>query len=413
MASYSKELVSCVSLLDNILSPMSSEDFLDNYFGKSFLHLPGPTGKFSSLIPWSELNRVLEEQRLAPPRLKLFRDGKEIDPEKYLHLPKGPDPRLKAAEFTNLLGQGATLIVDQFDELYRPVRELAVALERVFRIHIQANLYAGWRTDQGFLLHYDEHDALIVQVAGRKRWQVYGPTRLYPLDKGKDAETAEKPTGEPFWDSVLEDGELLYIPRGWWHVAYPVAEPTLHLTVGLSNPRGIDLLFWLVSRLRNCAEVRQDIPHLSSRNTQQAYLGKLREHLFNAWTVDLIDDYMAISDSIALPRPHFELPHAATPEGSTIRRKSQVRLTGPRRLNLSGTTENGNIKFKCFGKTLHCNVAILSALEKLNDGQFHPVQELIALTHNQDSNVITFLQVLALQGILTTMSETDDTSRDE
>src|SRR5260370_3413425 len=105
MASYIKELAPSVSLLDNILSPMRSEEFLDNYFGKSFLHLPGPKGKFSSLLPWNELNRILEEQRLMPPRLKLFQAGKEIDPDKYLHLSKGPDPRLKAAEVTNLLGQ--------------------------------------------------------------------------------------------------------------------------------------------------------------------------------------------------------------------------------------------------------------------------------------------------------------------
>lgn len=410
MIGYAQELAPATTPLDNILFPMTSDEFIENYFGKSFLHLAGHRGKFSSLLPWNELNRVLEEHRLAPPRLKLFQAGKEIAPEKYLHLPQGPDPRLKAAEVTNLLGQGATLIIDEFDELYHPVRKLAVALERIFRIHVQVNIYAGWRTDQGFLVHYDEHDTLILQVAGRKHWQVYRPTRLYPLDKGKDVEAAQKPTGEPIWDGMFEDGGLLYIPRGWWHVAYPVDEPTLHLTVGLSNPRGLDLLSWLVMRLKNCAEARQDLPHLFSPIVKQAYLEKLRDHFFNAWTTDLMDRYMAASDSMALPRPCFELPDAASSGGIVLGRKSRVRLIGPRRLNLSGEPENGNLKFKCFGKTLHCSVAVLLPLEMLNDGKFHSVQELVDLAPDQDANVITFLQVLALQGILTTTSKPDGNS---
>jgi ribosomal protein L16 Arg81 hydroxylase len=404
MASSAQELAPSPSIFDDILSPICAEEFIAKYFGRSFLHLPGPRLKFSDLLPWNELNRILEEHRLFPPRLKLFQAGKEIESDKYIHQSGGPEPRLKHAELTNLLGQGATLIIDEFDELYRPIRELAASLERIFRIHIQVNLYAGWRTDQGFLLHYDKHDTLILQVAGRKHWQVYRPTRLYPLEHGKDAEQAEKPGGEPIWDDTLQAGGLLYIPRGWWHVAYPLEEPTLHLTFGLSNPRGIDLLSWFVSQLKNCEEVRKDIPHLSSATLQRAYLDKLREHLSSAWSPDLIHRYMQAADSRALPRPFFDLPDSATAEGIVVSRKSNVRLTAPRTLVVTAPAEQGHIRFKCVGKTLQCSVGILPALQSLNDGQVHAVQELIALTQGEDANTINFLQVLALQGILTVQS---------
>jgi hypothetical protein len=410
MASYAQELAPSVNLLDDVLSPMSSQEFINKYFGKSFLHLPGPKGKFSSLLPWNELNRILEEHRLGPPRLKLFQGGKPISPDKYLSATDSIGPRLQAAEVTNLLGQGATLIVNAFDELYKPIRDLAVALERVFRIYIQVNLYAGWRTDQSFLLHYDEHDTVILQIAGRKHWKVYQPTRLYPLEEGKDADLTEKPAGEPIWNAIFEDGGLLYIPRGWWHVAYPVDEPTLHLTVGLRNRRGLDLVLWFASQLKNCLEIRQDIPFLADHETKRAYMERLRNHLFSGWSNELMDCFLASSDARALPRPYFQLPEGATPGGIIIRRRSHVRLSGPRRLNLSGTPQNGNLKFKCFGKTLRCSVAILSALERLNDGQFHPVEELIALTPTQDASVINFLQALALHGIL--VSEIGGNSRE-
>jgi ribosomal protein L16 Arg81 hydroxylase len=413
MATCSQELAPPVSALDTILSPMTTQDFIETYFGQSFLHLAGHKGKFSHFLPWSELNRILEEHRLAPPRLKLFRSGKEIDPVNYLRLPRSAEATIKAAEFTNLLGSGATLVVDEVDELYRPIRELALALERVFRVRVGVNLYAGWRTDEGFLLHYDHHDTVILQVAGRKHWLVYEPTRLYPLEQGRDTEEADKPSAKPIWDGIFEDGGLLYIPRGWWHVAFPVDEPTLHLTVGLHNSRGLDLLLWLANSLTKHPEIRQDIPHLSNHSLKQAYLAKLREHVLNAWNDNLVDRFMAASDGLAHPRPYLRLPEAATPDGIIILRQSEVRLMGSRRLNLSGKPEDGQVKFKCFGKTLRCPVAVLSAIERLNDGEPHSVLELLALTPDQDTTVINVLQALALQGVLTIVSGTTWGGREE
>src|SRR5229473_900931 len=104
----SPKLGRSVSVLDEILSPMDSDEFLKHYFGKSFVHVPGLIGKFSNLVPWNELNRILEEHRLAPPRLRLFQSAKEIPPEKYLSKADRYGRRLKAAELTNLLAQGAT-----------------------------------------------------------------------------------------------------------------------------------------------------------------------------------------------------------------------------------------------------------------------------------------------------------------
>jgi ribosomal protein L16 Arg81 hydroxylase len=408
MASYAKELAP-TSLVDNLLSPMGSSEFIERYVGKSFLHIPGPKGKFSHLVPWGELNRILEEHRFVPQRLRLFQSGKEIATDRYLSAPDRIGPRLQASDLTNLLAQGATLILDAFDELYRPVRELALALERIFRIYVQVNLYAGWRTDQGFLLHYDEHDTVILQIAGRKHWKVYRPTRLYPLEEGKDTTVAEKPVDEPIWDNIFDDGGLLYIPRGWWHVAYPLDEPTLHLTLGLRNHRGLDILHWVVSQLKDCLEVRQDIPHLADQAARAAYMGELRKHLFGAWSDELMDRFLAAADAKAQSRPHFQLPEAATPDGIVVHLKSDVRLSGSRRLNLANKPVDGNLTFNCCGRTLNCSEAAFPALEKLNDGQPHAVKELIALVpENAAAKVLTFLQGLLLQGILTKEPENSE-----
>jgi hypothetical protein len=404
MTSCAQQLNPDLIVLQDILSPMSHDEFINRYFGRSFCHIQGPEGKFSNLLPWNALNRILEEHRLGPPRLRLFQSGKPIPKDKYLFPPDKHGTSLRAPELTNLLAQGATLIVDAFDELYPPVRELAEALEHVFRIYVQVNMYAGWRTDQGFLLHYDEHDTVILQIAGRKHWQVYRPTRLYPLEEGKDAQPAKKPDEGPIWDNIMNDGDLLYMPRGWWHVAYPLDEPTLHLTVGLRNHRGLDFLIWVANQLSDCLEVRQDIPILADRDAQATYMTTLKKHLFTEWSDDLLDRFLASRDTSAMPRRRFLLPQAATPLGIAICRQSQVRLTGPRRLDLSGSLAAGSLNFKCSDKTFHCSAQFLPALEKLNDGNHHSIDELMALVGDREANLLNFLQGLALQGILITVN---------
>src|SRR5260370_27530972 len=200
------------SSFDELLAPLSSDEFLRRYWGQRLVQVPGRPDKSSHLFPCPRLNRILEYHRLKPGRLRLFRDTKEVPAADYVDTRDGREPRLKASEMTGLLADGATLIVDEMDDLDPAVRELSEGLERLFRIRIQFNMYAGWRTNNGFDLHFDDHDTMILQVSGRKRWQIFNPTRLPPFKK--DAEEAAKPTDPPIWEGDFEEAGLFYIPLG-------------------------------------------------------------------------------------------------------------------------------------------------------------------------------------------------------
>ncbi|HXJ84048.1 MAG TPA: cupin domain-containing protein, partial [Candidatus Methylomirabilis sp.] len=231
------------AMFDYVISPLTRDSFLADFWGRSFLHRPGNPGKFASLLPWSELNGVLEQHELEPPRFRLFQDGKAVDQARFTSILDGAR-RLRSRDFVQCLAKGATLIVDRMDELSPSVRRLAEAFEDVLRAPTCVNLYAGWRTQKGLDLHWDSQDTLILQISGRKHWRVYAPTRLHPLraDVGK----VPTPTAQPVWDSILADGDAIYLPRGWWHVAFPVNEPSLHLTVTVLPSHGVDVLEWLV-----------------------------------------------------------------------------------------------------------------------------------------------------------------------
>jgi hypothetical protein len=301
--------------LATILSPVAADAFLSSDYGRNFRYVPGVAGKFSSLLPWPELNRILEQHRLDPPRLRLTREGKPVALDLFIAYQTNRRksgqaiPRLNATALTRHLREGATLVLDAVDELHSPITRLVESLEKVFRVRVQVNAYAGWRTSHGFDLHWDDHDVFILQIAGCKQWKVYGVTRKYPL--ARDAERSLTPPSEPLWEGLLSDGDLLYIPRGWWHVATPLDEPTLHLTVGVNNPTGADFLSWFIDRLRAHEQVRRDIPHLAGAEPQRQFADCLRDCILAEWRPELIEEYMAEMDAKSRPRPHLSLPWTA------------------------------------------------------------------------------------------------------
>jgi hypothetical protein len=398
-----------------MLAPVLAEEFLRESYGQDFLHIPGKPGKFSGLLPWEALNRILEEHRLEPPRLRLTREGKPVPPASFLSYHANrrksgkPIPRLLATEMTRQLRAGATLVLDAVDELHRPVRNLAEALERVFGVRIQVNAYAGWRTCHGFDLHWDDHDVFILQVAGKKHWKVYKMTRRYPL--ARDVEpTIDRPT-MPLWEGLLNEGDLLYLPRGWWHVATPLDEPTLHLTVGVSRPTGADLLAWFVDRLKSSEQVRRDLPQFGRAEEQTAYLELLRQAFLEAWRPDLIRQYLADLHAKSQPRPHMDLPWSPTagilPPGDfpfSVKWTSNRPATLEREGDAAVAVAAGGRRWKFASKAA-------PVLELLLSGRSLSQTELEERSGGLDGRMIqVFLKELAENGLITILPEAPPTT---
>lgn len=310
--------------------------------------------------------------------MRLVQDGKTLAKESYFAFPESEGgSTVKAAVFERCLADGATLVLDAVDELFPQVRQLADAFEEVFRVHAQVNLYAGWRTQRGFDLHYDDHDTVILQIHGRKHWKVYEPTRLHPLKKEKDIEAAPEPTGEPIWDGILEDGGMLYMPRGWWHVACPLDEPSLHLTVGLSHPTGIQLLAWFVNELKANVEARMDIPHLKTAEEQNAWVDALRSHFVNAWDDTIVDRFMAFWDSKVVARPDVHLPETAAPDVA-LTPDTRLRLARGRRLSFRAPDAEGTVRFLVDDKPWTCAATLVPALRCLGHIRTCSIREMRA-----------------------------------
>jgi hypothetical protein len=108
---------------------------------------------------------------------------------------------------------------------------------------------------------------------------------------------------EPLLDVTLEAGDLLYLPRGFWHRAIPLAEPSLHLSVGTYAPTVHDYVSWVcATRLGGLEAARCAL----GREPRSAELGAVVDRLG-----ELLRDpasfeaYEAELDARETPPPEF------------------------------------------------------------------------------------------------------------
>uniref|UniRef100_A0A4W4F4P2 Bifunctional lysine-specific demethylase and histidyl-hydroxylase n=1 Tax=Electrophorus electricus TaxID=8005 RepID=A0A4W4F4P2_ELEEL len=91
-------------------------------------------------------------------------------------------------------------------------------LQEIFSSMAGANVYLTPAGTQGFAPHYDDIEAFIVQLEGKKHWRVYNPLQA--------------DIGKPIMDVVLEAGDLLYLPRGIIHQGNCLPDAhSLHITI--------------------------------------------------------------------------------------------------------------------------------------------------------------------------------------
>lgn len=190
-----------------------------------------------SLLSIADLDVFLATDAAREPRVSMAdsrRKGSAAVPmNDYLR----DDGRVDLPGLFAAFDQGATLVVSQFHELHAPLMRFCRGLEQVFLHGVQANIYLTPPGAQGFRVHYDTHDVLVLQVLGEKRWRLWPgqpvprPTRRTPWPGNIE------PEGEAT-TLTLRPGDTLYVPRGVLHdaAAQDGDEPSLHVTIGLLDP---------------------------------------------------------------------------------------------------------------------------------------------------------------------------------
>jgi lysine-specific demethylase/histidyl-hydroxylase NO66 len=199
-------------------------------------------GRFDDLLSEADVERLVCSTAIRYPAFRLVREGRQLSVGEYTSNVSWRPPFTDTADVPQLLAEweaGATIVLQALHVSWHPLAVFCRLLEEALGLPVQANAYYTPRGSQGFAVHHDTHDVLVLQVAGEKRWLLYEPLLELPL-KHQRYSASLGDHGEPTDDVVLRAGDTLYLPRGWLHEAKTSAHDSLHLTIGITAHTWLD-----------------------------------------------------------------------------------------------------------------------------------------------------------------------------
>lgn len=213
--------------LSRLLAPVSTDTFLKHYQAREHFHIARSCPDYyADLLGVADIDTILQSSQLPAALIKVVKNGVRYPIDEWSVFASAPGGPLQVAIPEKLLGlyaDGATLILNRANSVLPALGTTCRRLTRELGFPTQTNVYITPRNSVGFSKHSDEHDVLILQVAGSKLWRAYAG----------DAAPAE---------IDLQSGDLLYIPRGMFHDAVSRDEDSIHITMGLRPTYAFELI---------------------------------------------------------------------------------------------------------------------------------------------------------------------------
>ncbi|MBG7621238.1 cupin-like domain-containing protein [Herbaspirillum sp. AP02] len=240
---------------------ISREAFRDEYQERKPLLIKG--GASDIAFGWSDACGIFDRCNVADPSFKLSYDGslrpKKEYVERYMDIGTARHRLIKPVVY-DYMRKGATLIANRIKHEPK-VSACARAVGEFTGRQVVSSAYAVFGEKSSFRSHWDTRDVFAVQLIGRKRWLIYEPTFELPLStqQSKDYESKYPHSRKPYLDLILEAGDVLYVPRGWWHDPLPLGEGSFHLALGTFPAYVVDYLGWAMHQMQDVIVVRKSL----------------------------------------------------------------------------------------------------------------------------------------------------------
>ncbi|XP_063774101.1 ribosomal oxygenase 1 isoform X2 [Pseudophryne corroboree] len=217
------------ALFEWFISPITSAEFFRNMWErKPALIRRHNTKYYDGFFSTAEFDRILREDNVQ--------FGINLDVTSYTdgvretHNPPGRALPMVVWDYYN---SGCSLRLLNPQAFSVTVWNVLCILQELFGSMVGANMYLTPPGTQGFAPHYDDIEAFVIQLEGKKHWRVYNPRdKSEILPQFSSANFTDHNIGEPILETVLEAGDLLYFPRGFIHQGDCLPDVhSLHITV--------------------------------------------------------------------------------------------------------------------------------------------------------------------------------------
>ena len=305
----------------DMIAPVERAQFFGESHRKTPLHIPGAPDKFHFAMTWEILTGLLNQSAIwSPQSLELYLDANKIPDHEYC-LPgitrEGAEGMLvDLARLRGWVGQGASILLNDIETLTPGMAAIAKALGDQPGGKVQGNLYCSWQAHQAFPVHFDTHDVFAMQIAGEKRWRIYQRHFKDPINhpefKQLNQDFHEQHKGAIGMEVVMKPGDLIYIPRGYYHDAIAESDATVHLSYSVVPVIGLDLISAVFERAVHDEVFRQAIPEGEDAKATEQHLtrlaGRFRELVRDP---DFQAKFLENMRSYRFERAHIKLPDDA------------------------------------------------------------------------------------------------------
>jgi len=202
--------------------------FLNEHYQKLPYSQAGAAAELCELGSWDVLAKALS----AP--------GAEAMVVRRNRRYEGPLPA-SADQARRLVDEGYTLLVMHAERHDERLAELARGFSADFAAPVNVHMYCTPAEQYGFAWHYDAEEVFIVQTTGRKEYSLRKNTvNPWPIEETLPADMQYEREIMPLLKCLLNAGDWLYIPSGYWHMG-AASETAISLAIGVMPRTGIDL----------------------------------------------------------------------------------------------------------------------------------------------------------------------------
>lgn len=197
-----------------------------------------------SFFTVADLQRHLNNPLLQPEWVYMKQNGVRVELEKFCYYKTVQNKQLHFIDkqvINSEINKGAAVVLEGIDILDPTVNDFVTRLDESLPCVLSnAEVFFSQQDNEAYEGHCDADDVLVVQLAGRKTWNLYEPQQRRYAEIQKLSEAQLGPVKQ---ELQMRPGDALYLRAGVPHRCVTSAPYSLHMSFDLvdSSPQVRDI----------------------------------------------------------------------------------------------------------------------------------------------------------------------------
>ncbi len=238
-----------------------------------------------SFFTVADLQRHLNNPLLQPEWLYIKQDGERVQLEKFCFYKTVQNKQLNFIDkdvINNEINKGAAVVLEGVDLLDPMVNEFVARLDDSLPCVLSnAEIFFSQQDNEAYDGHCDADDVLVIQLAGKKTWNLYAPQqRRYAGIQDLN----EQQLGPVMQEINMRPGDALYLRAGVPHRCVTSAPFSLHMSFDLvdNSPSVSDVTKQATNQYAHACE----LPYAPLADVVGRYVSILKSDQFQAALVE-------------------------------------------------------------------------------------------------------------------------------